>query len=77
MSHSRYEERLALLSLAPNAGVIQISSVGAAQLSPCPVNPLRASAWRAGTQRQRHIKGKRSTDVQQIQQTANTSFHPN
>lgn len=41
--HSRYEERLAPLSLAPNAGVIQISSVGAAQLSPCPVNPLRAA----------------------------------
>jgi len=41
--HSRYEERLAPLSLAPNAGVIQISSVGAAQLSSCPVNPLRAA----------------------------------
>lgn len=32
-----------VMSLAPNAGIIQISTVGAAQLSLCPVNPLRAS----------------------------------
>lgn len=43
----------ALLSLAPNGGIIQISSVDTAQLSPHPVNPLRASAQQSATQRQR------------------------
>lgn len=49
--HSLWEERQALLSLSPIAGAIQISSVGVAQLCPYPVNPLRASAQQAQTQR--------------------------
>lgn len=51
--HSLWEERQALLRLSPVAGAIQISSVGVAQLCPYPVNPLRASAQHALTQRQK------------------------
>lgn len=41
VTQSRNEEKACLLlSFAPKAGVIQIISVGAAQLSPCPVNPI-------------------------------------
>lgn len=48
-----------------NAGVIQISSVGAAQLSPCPVNPLGASHWQAKKQR-RSLEGYVNGSIQQM-----------
>lgn len=61
------------MSLRPNAGVIQINLVGAAQLSPCPVNPLRVSGYNTKANiivgsGICFLNGKNITDVVQIAQ---------